>query len=69
VGIHSVYEQAATLPVKTEEVTMDSVFDPTYPAEQQTAEFWEVVILLAQAEKLIRRIEEGKEPEPRLWSD
>jgi hypothetical protein len=51
------------------EETMDSVFDPTYPAEQQTAEFWEVVILLAQAEKLIRRIEEGKEPEPRLWSD
>jgi hypothetical protein len=51
------------------EVTMDSVFDPTYPAGQQTAEFWEEVILLAQAEKLIRRIEAGKTHPPGLWSD
>jgi hypothetical protein len=48
---------------------MKILFDPSYPKEQQTAEFWEEVILLAQAEKLIRRIEEGKEPEPWLWGD
>jgi hypothetical protein len=54
---------------RTQVVTMDSVFDPNYPKEQQTAEFWEGVILLAQAESLIRRIEEGKTAPPWLWRD
>lgn len=48
---------------------MKSVFDPTYPPEQQTADFWELVILDAQAERLIRRIEQEKEQPPGLWGE
>lgn len=68
-GNHLVLDQAASRLSKPVEETMKSVFDPAYPSEQQTAAFWEEVILDAQAERLIRRIEQGLEPEPWLWDD
>jgi hypothetical protein len=51
------------------EVTMtESGFDPTYPQELQTSEFWEEVILDAQAERLLRRMDEGRIEPPGAWT-
>jgi len=48
---------------------MKLVFDPSYSREQLTAEFWEEVILDAQAEAMLRKIDEGRIHPPWLWSD
>lgn len=44
---------------------MKSVFDDTYPPEQQTAEFWEDVRLDAMCEWVLRQMDVGRiEPPP-----
>ena len=39
---------------------MKSVFDESFPAEQQTAQFWEDVRLDAIAEWLVRQMDKGR---------
>jgi hypothetical protein len=43
------------------------VFDLTYPQELQTAEFREEVLLNAQAERQLRRMDEGRIGPPGAW--
>jgi hypothetical protein len=52
------------------EVTItESVFDPTYTQDElQTAEYWEEVILDAQAERLLKRMDEGRIEPPGAWT-
>lgn len=41
---------------------MKSAFDPSFPDEQLTPEFWEAVRLDAMAEWLLRQMEVGRVP-------
>lgn len=44
---------------------MKTMFDPAYPEEQQTAEFWEQVRLDAMCEWVLRQMDAGRiEPPP-----
>ena len=40
-----------------------------FPPEMETAEFWEELIFDAQAERLLRRIDEGRVEPPRSYSE
>ena len=39
---------------------MKTVFDPSFPPEQQTAQFWEDVFLDAIAEWLLKQMDDGR---------
>lgn len=47
----------------------DTVFDPDYPPQQMTPEFWEDVWLGALADWLLRQMEAGRIPEPGIYGE
>lgn len=48
---------------------MKLVFDPSYPDEQLTAEFWREQLEDAAAEWLLKEMEKGRIPPPGLWEE